>query len=114
MTTPILFAAVRPALSENLSCLQTTGLSVKTRITEIGAVKIKNGRLPLCHTYVNPLKPISKKITELTGITDEIRRTRLPKSRHLRCFIVLRTATLVAHNAAFDTSFITLPEAGCP
>ena len=53
---------------------ETTGLSfTDDRLTEIGAVLVEDGHITNTYgTFVNPGKAISAKITELTGITNEM------------------------------------------
>ncbi len=89
--------------------IETTGFTPgKDHITEIGAVKIKNGEIIAEYkTFVNPCIPIPKPIIELTGITDEMVKD-APKIEIIipEFLDFIENAVLVAHNAAFDTSFI--------
>ncbi|MCL2814542.1 MAG: PolC-type DNA polymerase III [Oscillospiraceae bacterium] len=89
--------------------IETTGLSPSNcGITEIGAVKIKEGEIiEEFNTFVNPGMPIPQKTIELNGITDETVKD-APKIREaLKSFFDFAgNNMLVAHNAAFDIGFI--------
>ncbi len=101
-------------LSEVTFCvldLETTGGSpADSRITEVGAVKVRAGeRLGAFQTLVDPGVPIPPFITHLTGIDDgtvagspsigEV----LPTLEEFA-----RGCVFVAHNARFDFSFVNL------
>ncbi|MBQ0125186.1 MAG: PHP domain-containing protein, partial [Clostridiales bacterium] len=89
--------------------IETTGLSaLSCKITEIGAVRVKNDEvLEIFSTFVDPETHIPEKITELTGITDEMVAGAPKTEEAVRDFLNFAGGrTLIAHNAQFDTSFI--------
>ena len=89
--------------------LETTGFSpVQDRIIEIGAVKIKKGRIiDQFNSLVNPEIPIPFHIEQLTGIKDSMLLDAPKIDSVLRVFLKFcEESVLVAHNASFDMSFI--------
>lgn len=89
--------------------LETTGLSAKNdKITEIGAVKIINGKVvDKFSQLINPQIPIPALITKLTGITDEMVKDQPTIENVIMDFkSFIGESILVAHNASFDMGFI--------
>lgn len=89
--------------------IETTGLSsAKDKITEIGAVKIRQGKLvDRFSELINPQIPIPDNITKLTGITDAMVKDKETIKEILPRFLKFAgDSPLIAHNAGFDCGFI--------
>ena len=89
---------------------ETTGLDPGVEyLAEIGAVIVRNGEVvEEFDTFVKPGKPITSKITELTGITNEMVADAPGEAEALKAFLdFVDGRILVAHNAhSFDIRFL--------
>lgn len=93
--------------------LETTGLGVGAEITEIGAVRVRGGRLAdEFSSLARPCAPIPPFITSLTGITPAMVADADPIGPVLERFLEWSglegedAPVLVAHNASFDVGFL--------
>ncbi len=109
---PVVYGPGKGELSQSFVVfdIETTGLSPSDdRITEIGAVVVENGEIgEKYNAFVNPGRHIPEKITQLTGITDEMVADAPGQDEGVRAFLeFVNGRTLVAHNAhGFDVRFI--------
>lgn len=90
---------------------ETTGFDAygADRITEIGCVEVVDlmptGRT--FHTYIDPLRDIPPKVTEITGLTREFLDGKPLFSDKAHEFMeFIGDAQMVAHNAEFDMGFV--------
>ena len=89
--------------------LEMTGLAPKhDKVIEIGAVRVRNNMITDTYgTLVNAKLPIPPKITELTGITDEMAASGMEEDTAMqRLLDFIGGDILVGHNLSFDYSFI--------
>jgi len=91
--------------------LETTGLdSRRDTIIEIGAVVLRDGVVTdeTFSVFVNPGRPLSHVITQLTGITDDMVKDGLGEREALEQFLAfVKGRPLAAHNAVFDVGFVS-------
>ena len=91
--------------------LETTGFSpAANEIIEIGAVRVKGRKiLEEFHSFVKPIEDIPQNITVLTDITNEMVADADPADIVVPKFIEFAgDAVMVAHNSAFDMSFMKM------
>lgn len=96
--------------------VETTGLDPDTcEIIQLAAVRYRRNRaVEYYSTYVDPLCPIPPRITEITGITDEMVADAPAIGDVLSEFVTFmrRAPYVTAYNAKFDMSFLDAA-AGC-
>ena len=88
---------------------ETTGFYAgNDQMIEIGAVKIKNGKITdRFDELIDPKRKLPKKITELTFITDEMLTGKDSEEQVTKRFLDWAgDLPMVAHNAKFDISFM--------
>lgn len=96
--------------------LETTGFYPnRCAITEIGAVRVRSGRIvDQFQELINPLRPIPRQITALTGISDAMVADLDPIDEVLPRFIAWLASSdhgsvpepIVGHNVSFDLRFL--------
>lgn len=89
--------------------VETTGLSaVYDTIIELAAVKMENGQVvDTFESFIDPGRPLSATIINLTGITDDMLKGSDDIETVLKRFKEwCGDAVLVAHNASFDMGFL--------
>ena len=91
---------------------ETTGFNAANgdSMIEIGAVKIKDGEIvDRFDELINPGRHISKRITDITNITDEMVKDALNEEEATLKFLKWAgDDPMVAHNARFDISFVEM------
>ena len=90
--------------------VETTGWSPQdARITEIGAVRVRGGRvLGEFSTLVDPAMPVPPDIEALTGISSQMVATAPSPAEVLPAWLrFAQGGVLTAHNARFDLGFLT-------
>lgn len=89
--------------------IETTGGSpLSSRITEIGALRVENGKVVgKFSQLVNPEQHVPSFITKMTGISDDMLwEAPLFRSIAAELELFLDGAIFIAHNVNFDYSFI--------
>ncbi len=90
--------------------LETTGLYPNSgdSIIEIGAVKIKNGKIiDRYDELINPGRLLSEEIVKITGINDDMLKNKRNEEICVCDFMKwVGDLPMVAHNAKFDMSFL--------
>ena len=89
--------------------LETTGISHFTeKITEIGIIKIKDGKeIGTFETFVNPEKPIPERVQEITHITDDMVKDAPTIEEVLPKMIeFIGDSVVVTHNTDFDVTWL--------
>lgn len=114
-TVRIVTRSVDKSLSDSTYCvfdLETTGFNAggDDQIIEIGAVLIKDGVIiDRFDELIDPKRPLSYKIVELTNITDDMLKGKDDEETVVKKFISwFKDYPMVAHNAKFDTSFLEM------
>ena len=91
---------------------ETTGFNAggKDQIIEVGAVLLKDGKIiDKFSELIDPNRELPKKITEITGITDEMLKGKDSEEVVIKRFIEwYKDYPMVAHNAKFDISFLEM------
>lgn len=89
---------------------ETTGFNAGggDQIIEVGAVKLLNGEIiDKFSELIDPHRPLPKKITDVTGITDELLQGKDDEEEVIKRFVKwTEDLPMVAHNAKFDVSFL--------
>ena len=96
---------------------ETTGLSFNhDELIQIAAARMEKGKIDGWYvTFVNPGKEIPEDIVHLTGITDEdVASAPSPDEALAGLVDFAGDSIMVAHNAAFDKTFVTAHPAGYP
>ncbi|MBV7271578.1 DNA polymerase III subunit alpha [Clostridiaceae bacterium UIB06] len=89
--------------------LETTGFSpVTEKITEIGIMKLKDGKvIDEFSCFVNPEKSIPPRVVEVTNITDDmVKDAETIDQVFPKMLDFIKDSVLVAHNAGFDVGFL--------
>ena len=114
-TVRIVTRSVDQSLIDSTYCvfdLETTGFNAggDDQIIEIGAVLIKDGVIiDRFDELIDPKRPLSYKIVELTNITDDMLKGKDDEETVVKKFISwFKDYPMVAHNAKFDTSFLEM------
>ena len=91
---------------------ETTGLYPNSgdTITEIGAVKISNGKIiDRFDELIDPERELSEEIIKITGITNEMLKGKRKEKQVVVTFMEwVGDLPMVAHNAKFDISFLEM------